>query len=90
MKAIVTDLGTRDFESWLVAREPSLRRLAHLLASDPHTAADLVQATLAKMYLAWPRLAERDGGSGSTPTPAGSCSTSTSRGGAAPSAATRR
>jgi RNA polymerase sigma-70 factor (sigma-E family) len=49
-----------DFESWLVAREPSLHRLAHLLAGDPHTAQDLVQTTLAKLYLAWPRLRDRD------------------------------
>ena len=60
----VRDREVRDFESWLVAREPALRRLAVLLAPDPHTAADLVQATLAKMYLAWPRLADRDGGNG--------------------------
>lgn len=60
----VSDREVRDFESWLVAREPSLRRLAGLLAPDPHTAADLVAATLAKMYLAWPRLSQRDGGNG--------------------------
>jgi hypothetical protein len=30
-----------DFESWLVAREPALQRLAHLLAGDPHAAQDL-------------------------------------------------
>ena len=58
------DREVRDFESWLVARVPSLRRLAGLLAPDPHTAADLMQATLAKMYLAWPRLSDRDGGNG--------------------------
>jgi DNA-directed RNA polymerase specialized sigma24 family protein len=45
-----------DFESWLVAREPALQRLAALLAGDPHSAQDLVQTTLAKLYLAWDRL----------------------------------
>jgi RNA polymerase sigma-70 factor (sigma-E family) len=45
-----------DFESWLVAREPALQRLALLLAGDPHGAQDLVQTTLAKLYLAWDRL----------------------------------
>lgn len=50
---------TTDFESWLVAREPALHRLAALLTDDRHAAQDLVQATLAKMYLAWPRLRDR-------------------------------
>lgn len=59
MQADVRDPQVRDFESWLIAREPSLRRLASLLAPDPHTAADLVAATLTKMYLAWPRLTDR-------------------------------
>ncbi|MGH3443943.1 MAG: SigE family RNA polymerase sigma factor [Nocardioidaceae bacterium] len=49
---------TRDaaFESWLVAREPALQRTAHLLTGDVHTAQDLVQNTLAKLYLSWDRL----------------------------------
>jgi RNA polymerase sigma-70 factor (sigma-E family) len=51
---------TRDvaFESWLVAREPSLQRTAYLLTGDVHTAQDLVQNTLAKLYLSWHRLRE--------------------------------
>lgn len=49
-----------DFESWLLAREPALQRLATLLTDDRHAAQDLVQTTLAKMYLAWPRLRDRD------------------------------
>ena len=40
-----------DFESWLVAREPALQRLALLLTGDEHTAQDLVQTSLAKLYL---------------------------------------
>ena len=48
-----------EFEAWLVAREPSLQRLAHLLAGEPHDARDLVQKTLAKLYLAWDRLDDR-------------------------------
>jgi RNA polymerase sigma-70 factor (sigma-E family) len=50
----------RDFESWLVAREGALQRTAHLLTGDPHTAQDLVQTTLTKLYLAWDRVADRD------------------------------
>jgi RNA polymerase sigma-70 factor (sigma-E family) len=49
-----------DFESWLVAREPALQRLALLLSGDEHTAQDLVQTSLAKLYLAWDRLEDRD------------------------------
>src|SRR6478735_2196246 len=48
-----------DFESWLVAREPALQRLALLLTGDGHSAQDLVQTSLAKLYLAWDRLDDR-------------------------------
>jgi RNA polymerase sigma-70 factor (sigma-E family) len=53
--------STRDveFESWLAAREPALQRTAHLLTGDVHTAQDLVQVTLAKLYLAWDRIQDR-------------------------------
>src|SRR3954453_13284410 len=47
------------FEAWLVAREPALQRTAHLLTGDVHTAQDLVQLTLAKLYLAWDRIQDR-------------------------------
>ena len=49
-----------DFEEWLLAREGSLHRTARLLTHDPHAAQDLVQTTLAKLYLAWDRIADRD------------------------------
>jgi RNA polymerase sigma-70 factor (sigma-E family) len=48
------------FEDWLAAREPALQRTAHLLAGDVHTAQDLVQTTLAKLYLAWDRVGSSD------------------------------
>lgn len=49
--------GRADFESWLVAREQSLQRTALLLtAGDAPSAQDLVQNTLAKLYLAWDRI----------------------------------
>jgi RNA polymerase sigma-70 factor (sigma-E family) len=48
-----------EFESWLIAREPALQRTAHLLTGDVHTAQDLVQVTLAKLYLAWDRIQDR-------------------------------
>ena len=50
-----------DFESWLVAREHGLQRTALLLTGgDPHSAQDLVQNTLAKLYLAWGRIDHRE------------------------------
>jgi RNA polymerase sigma-70 factor (sigma-E family) len=44
----------------MLAREPALQRLALLLTGDPHAAQDLVQTTLAKLYLAWERLDDRE------------------------------
>lgn len=54
--------GQRDaeFTAYVAARRASLRRTAYLLCHDWHAAEDLVQATLAKLYVAWPRI-DRDG-----------------------------
>lgn len=54
--------STRDLEftSWLVAREPALQRTAHLLTGDVHSAQDLVQTTLAKLYLKWEHVSNAD------------------------------
>src|SRR5262245_48110439 len=49
-----------EFETWLVAREPALQRTAHLLTGDVHSAQDLVQTTLAKLYLRWDRVRNAD------------------------------
>ena len=48
--------GGPDFEDWLAAREGALQRTAHLLTGDVHSAQDLVQTTLAKLYLRWDRV----------------------------------
>jgi RNA polymerase sigma-70 factor (sigma-E family) len=47
-----------DFESWMVARQSRLLRTAYLLTGDVHAAEDLVQTALAKLYLAWDRVAD--------------------------------
>jgi RNA polymerase sigma-70 factor (sigma-E family) len=54
--------ATRDLEftAWLTAREPALQRTAHLLTGDVHAAQDLVQTTLAKLYLKWERVRNAD------------------------------
>jgi RNA polymerase sigma-70 factor (sigma-E family) len=57
-------LGTRDeeFRAFVVARRAHLVRTATLLtAGDPHLAEDLVQTSLTKLYLAWPRVRSEDG-----------------------------
>ena len=51
----VTDRVT-DFESWMAARQHRLLRTAYLLTGDVHSAEDLTQTTLAKVYLAWDRV----------------------------------
>ena len=52
--------GGREFEDWLAAREGALQRTAHLLTGDTHSAQDLVQTTLAKLYLRWDRVRSAD------------------------------
>ena len=47
-----------DFESWMAAKQGRLLRTAYLLTGDVHAAEDLVQTALAKLYLAWDRVAE--------------------------------
>jgi RNA polymerase sigma-70 factor (sigma-E family) len=45
----------REFEEFAVARTPQLFRSAYLLCGDRHGAEDLVQETLAKVYVKWGR-----------------------------------
>ena len=49
-----------DFAAYMAARQPSLLRTAYLLTGDRHTAEDLVQTALAKLYLAWDRVQRRE------------------------------
>ncbi|WP_209020714.1 sigma-70 family RNA polymerase sigma factor [Nocardioides sp. 1609] len=48
------------FAEVVAAVSPSLRRLALALTGDPHRSEDAVQATLERLFLAWPRLRVRD------------------------------
>ncbi|MGN6574807.1 MAG: SigE family RNA polymerase sigma factor [Nocardioides sp.] len=48
-----------DFAAYMSARQPSLLRTAYLLTGDQHTAEDLVQTALAKLYLAWDKVQDR-------------------------------
>lgn len=47
---------TEQFVAYVAARRPQLRRTAYLICGDWHTADDLVQTALAKLYVAWPRI----------------------------------
>jgi RNA polymerase sigma-70 factor (sigma-E family) len=56
------DKARRDaeFAAYMAARQPSLLRTAYLLTGDRHTAEDLVQMALAKLYLSWDKVNRRD------------------------------
>lgn len=45
-----------EFAAFVAAASPSLGRTAWLLTGDREVAAELVQATLVKTYVAWPRV----------------------------------
>ncbi|WP_205475267.1 SigE family RNA polymerase sigma factor [Nocardioides sp. SYSU D00038] len=48
-----------DFTAYLEARRASLMRTAYLLTGDHHTAEDVLQASLAKLYLSWDKVRDR-------------------------------
>jgi RNA polymerase sigma-70 factor (sigma-E family) len=49
-----------EFATYMAARQPALLRTAYLLTGDQHTAEDLVQTALAKLYLSWDKVNQRD------------------------------
>jgi RNA polymerase sigma-70 factor (sigma-E family) len=49
-----------EFTAYLSARQTALLRTAYLLTGDRHQAEDVLQTSLAKLYLAWDRVRERD------------------------------
>ena len=49
-----------DFRSYVVARSPALLRTAYLLTGNRADAEDLLQTALAKTYLSWDRIRERE------------------------------
>ncbi len=52
---------TRDaeFTEYLAARQAGLLRTAYLLTGDRHQAEDVLQTSLAKLYLAWDKVRDR-------------------------------
>lgn len=49
-----------EFTEFAAARQQAMYRHAYLLCGDPDSAQDLVQATLLKLYRAWPRVSRAD------------------------------
>ena len=48
------------FHAYVVGRSPALLRTAYLLTGNRADAEDLLQTALAKTYLAWDRIRERE------------------------------
>ena len=48
-----------EFTEYLAARQPTLLRTAYLLTGDKHQAEDVLQTSLAKLYLAWDKVHDR-------------------------------
>lgn len=49
-----------EFSAFVAARRPQLCRAAYLLCGDVHRAEDVVQAALARLYVAWHRVSRAD------------------------------
>ena len=49
-----------DFTAYLQARQGALLRTAYLLTGDQHQAEDLLQTALAKLYLSWDKVHDRE------------------------------
>jgi RNA polymerase sigma-70 factor (sigma-E family) len=52
--------SAEEFTEFATGASPQLQRTAFLLCGDWHTAEDLVQATLAKVFVSWRRIRRRD------------------------------
>jgi RNA polymerase sigma-70 factor (sigma-E family) len=52
--------AAEEFTEFAVGAAPRLRRTAFLLSGDWHTAEDLTQTTLARMFVSWRRIRRQD------------------------------
>jgi RNA polymerase sigma-70 factor (sigma-E family) len=57
---VAQDERDAEFSDYMAARQPSLLRTAYLLTGDRHTAEDLVQTALAKLYLSWDKVRRQE------------------------------
>ena len=56
----MNEQGREAFRAYVAARSPALLRTAYLLTGSRADAEDLLQTALAKTYLAWDRIRERE------------------------------
>jgi RNA polymerase sigma-70 factor (sigma-E family) len=54
------DRRSTEFTEYLTNRATWLRKVAYLLSGDWHRADDLVQTTMVKLYVGWPRFSQLD------------------------------
>jgi RNA polymerase sigma-70 factor (sigma-E family) len=57
---VAAETRDADFAAYMHARQPALLRTAYLLTGDAHTAEDIVATALAKLYLAWDKVRDRE------------------------------
>jgi RNA polymerase sigma-70 factor (sigma-E family) len=60
MTVPTSTLRDQEFTAYMHARQQSLLRTAYLLTGDSHAAEDLVQTALAKLYLSWDKVDNKD------------------------------
>jgi RNA polymerase sigma-70 factor (sigma-E family) len=60
MSARAHDAKDADFTAYLAARQPALLRTAYLLTGNRANAEDLLQNSLAKLYLSWDKVRQRE------------------------------
>ena len=56
----VDSAAREEFREYVIAATPALLRVGYLMTGNRADAEDLVQTALAKTYLAWPRIRERE------------------------------
>jgi RNA polymerase sigma-70 factor (sigma-E family) len=56
----VDEQAREDFRSYVAARSPALLRMAYMLTGSRADAEDLLQTALAKTYLSWERIRDRE------------------------------
>jgi len=56
----VDEQAKEDFRSYVAGRSPALLRTAYMLTGNRADAEDLLQTALAKTYLSWDRVRERE------------------------------
>lgn len=60
MAVTARDERDDDFSAYLAARQPALLRTAYLLTGNRTDAEDLLQTSLANLYLVWDRVRDRE------------------------------